>query len=310
MNMDDMEVVEGTHALFSLLHVATNTVLKQLKTSSYAFYAGFYQQHYPVEYHWWEGGKVAEPSDYFDVVHLKPSDAVKALDPPTRFIRFFKLVDALDQSDQQLYKKMGCTREAWEIKLKDAAIVIAKENSDDDKGSDLIKEGFPLLMDLVVGMLEEKGKEVETGIAAEAEEGLRCMVKLLQRDSREFLLSKPMGAWVKDRVEKLIKNPANGALLFRLASSSQCLTRFLFGAPADSNMVPSLLHLRSAIADLLSGTLNLAETAEDECEFEMNKKMRDAASSAFQSGMGGRKNKPAEMIGQSLCTLALAATVV
>lgn len=75
-------------------------------------------------------------------------------------------------------------------------------------------------------------------------------------------------------------------------------------------MVPSLLHLRSAIADLLSSTLKLAKTAEDEGESEMDKKMRDAASSAFQSGMGGRKNKPAEMIGQSLRTLALEATVV
>lgn len=231
VNMDDMEVVEGTHTLFSLLHVATNTVLQPLKTSSYAFYAEFYQQHYPVEYHWWEGGKVGEPSDYSEMVHFTPSDTVKTLDPPTRFIRFFKLVDALDRSDQELYKKMGCTREAWEIELKGAAIVIAKKNSDDDLGSDLIKEGFPLLMDLVVDMPEEKGKEVETGIAAEAEEGLRCMVKLLQRDLRGFLLSKPMGAWVKDRVEKLIKNPTNGALLIRLASSSQCLTRSLFGAP-------------------------------------------------------------------------------
>lgn len=231
VNMDDMEVVEGTHTLFSLLHVATNTVLEPLKTSSYAFYADFYQQYYPVEYHWWEGGKVGEPSDHFDEVHFTPSDAVNALDFPTRFIRFLKLVDALDRSDQELYKKMGCTREAWEIELKDAAIVIAKENSDDDLGSDLIKEGFPLLMDLVVGMPEEKGKEVETGIAAEAEEGLRCMVKLLQRALKEFLLSKPMGTWVKDRVEKLIKDPANGASLIRLASSSRYLTKSLFGAP-------------------------------------------------------------------------------
>jgi hypothetical protein len=51
-------------------------------------------------------------------------------------------------------------------------------------------------------------------------------------------------------------------------------------------------------------------TAEDKGEYEMDKKMRDAASSAFQSGMGGRKNKPAEMIGQFLCTLALGATDV
>jgi hypothetical protein len=63
-------------------------------------------------------------------------------------------------------------------------------------------------------------------------------------------------------------------------------------------MVPSLLAFRETISTLLRGPLALPSTTEPG-EQDEDKQLRDASSSAFQTGMGSRKNKPAEMIGAS-----------